>query len=130
MNGFGAYLNVVELHHENWDGTGYPHGLQGEDVSLGARIVHVADAFDAMTSDRPYRRGMTQEVAFRILKENAGTQFDPVVVEVFERIWHDGHLMADSTAAFEHSLHHLANALRSQTPDSFKHERLHIGQQP
>jgi HD-GYP domain-containing protein (c-di-GMP phosphodiesterase class II) len=83
VHGFAPYLGVVELHHENWDGTGYPHGLKAEEVPLAARIVHVADAFDAMTSDRPYRRGMRTEVAVAILQENAGTQFDPSIVEIF-----------------------------------------------
>jgi HD-GYP domain-containing protein (c-di-GMP phosphodiesterase class II) len=75
----------VELHHENWDGTGYPLGLSKDQVPLAARIVHVADAYDAMTSDRPYRRGMSSEEAVRALKNNAGTQFDPLIVTVFSK---------------------------------------------
>jgi HD-GYP domain-containing protein (c-di-GMP phosphodiesterase class II) len=86
VNGFQPYLPVVELHHENWDGTGYPWGLSGETVPLCARIVHVVDAYDAMTSDRPYRPGMSHEDAIRILKTFAGTQFDPKVVEVFTNL--------------------------------------------
>ncbi len=83
VNGFQPYLAVVELHHENWDGTGYPRGLRGEDVPLAARVVHVADAFDAMTSDRPYRRGMSVADALGILNRFAGTQFDPTIVKTF-----------------------------------------------
>jgi HD-GYP domain-containing protein (c-di-GMP phosphodiesterase class II) len=83
VHGFQAYLPIVGLHHENWDGSGYPRGLNGTDVPLGARIVHVADAFDAMTSDRPYRRGMSEPEATRALQQNAGTQFDPAIVRVF-----------------------------------------------
>jgi HD-GYP domain-containing protein (c-di-GMP phosphodiesterase class II) len=83
VNGFQPYLAVVELHHENQDGSGYPHGLSGEEVPLAARIVHVADAFDAMTSDRPYRRGMSVSEAFAILNRFAGTQFDPEIVTAF-----------------------------------------------
>ena len=83
VNGFQPYLAVVELHHENWDGTGYPRGMSGEEVPLAARIVHVADAFDAMTSDRPYRRGMSVSEAFGILNRFAGTQFDPAIVGAF-----------------------------------------------
>ena len=83
VNGFHPYLAVVELHHENWDGTGYPRGISGQDVPLAARIVHVADAFDAMTSDRPYRRGMSVSEAFGILNRFAGTQFDPAIVGAF-----------------------------------------------
>ncbi|HEY3742526.1 MAG TPA: HD-GYP domain-containing protein [Bryobacteraceae bacterium] len=86
VNGFEPYLDSVELHHENWDGTGYPHGLAGEAVPLAARIIHVADAYDAMTSDRPYRRGMTHGRAMSILAECSGTQFDPTLVDVFQKI--------------------------------------------
>lgn len=83
VQGFAPYLAAVELHHENWDGTGYPHGQAGMDTPLEARIIHVADAFDAMTSNRAYRRGMSAEKAISILVENAGTQFDPRIVDTF-----------------------------------------------
>jgi HD-GYP domain-containing protein (c-di-GMP phosphodiesterase class II) len=86
VHGFAPYLSIVELHHENWDGTGYPLGLRGEDVPLSARIVHVADAYDALTSNRPYRAGMASAVAMRILQENAGRQFDSQVVEVLANL--------------------------------------------
>jgi HD-GYP domain-containing protein (c-di-GMP phosphodiesterase class II) len=86
VSGFEPYLASVELHHENWDGTGYPRGLAGEDVPLAARIIHIADAYDAMTSDRPYRRGMSHRRAMAILAECAGTQFDPHLVAAFQRI--------------------------------------------
>ncbi len=82
VNGFQDYLSIVELHHEDWNGAGYPWGLRGEATPLGARIVHVADAYDAMTSDRPYRRGMSEEQAIRVLQQCAGTQFDPTIVPV------------------------------------------------
>jgi HD-GYP domain-containing protein (c-di-GMP phosphodiesterase class II) len=83
VHGFADYLPAVELHHENWDGTGYPRGLSGEDTSIDARIIHVADAYDAMTTDRSYRRGFSHERAISILIECAGTQFDPRVADVF-----------------------------------------------
>ena len=83
VQGFEAYLPVVELHHENWDGSGYPRGLKGEETPRTARIVKVADAYDAMTSDRPYRRGMRHEEAIRILEKHAGTQFDVAAVQAF-----------------------------------------------
>jgi len=83
VHGFEDYLSIVELHHENWNGTGYPWGLRGEAAPLAARIVHVADAYDAMTSDRPYRRGMSLEQAIRVLRQYAGTQFDPDIVPLF-----------------------------------------------
>jgi HD-GYP domain-containing protein (c-di-GMP phosphodiesterase class II) len=84
--GFQMYLPVVELHHENWDGTGYPLGLRAEDVPLGARIVHVADAYDAMTSDRPYRPGFSHEHAIAELLKFSGTQFDPAIVAAFVKL--------------------------------------------
>ncbi len=80
VHGFQAYLHAVELHHENWNGTGYPWGLHGEEIPLAARIVRVADAYDAMTTDRPYRRGIAHEQAIRLLEQNAGVQFDPAIV--------------------------------------------------
>jgi HD-GYP domain-containing protein (c-di-GMP phosphodiesterase class II) len=83
VRGFRSYLPVVELHHEDWNGTGYPLGLRGDAIPLAARIVHLADAYDAMTSDRPYRRGMSRQQAIGILKDNAGTQFDPAIVLTF-----------------------------------------------
>jgi HD-GYP domain-containing protein (c-di-GMP phosphodiesterase class II) len=89
VRGFCFYLDVVELHHENWDGTGYPHKLQGESVPLGARIVHVVDAYDAMTSDRPYRKGMSHSEAMKVLQKSAGSQFDPSLVQVFAELASD-----------------------------------------
>jgi HD-GYP domain-containing protein (c-di-GMP phosphodiesterase class II) len=70
-------------HHECFDGSGYPDGLSGEAISLGGRIFAVADSFDALTSDRPYRRGLGRERAIEIIKEGAGGQFDPKVVQAF-----------------------------------------------
>jgi putative nucleotidyltransferase with HDIG domain len=71
---------IVRAHHERPDGQGYPFGLRSEDVPLGARVLNVADAFDAMTSDRPYRRALSMEIALRELERGAGTQFDAAVV--------------------------------------------------
>ena len=85
VHGLAAYLPIVELHHENSDGSGYPYGLKEAAIPLGPRIVHVADAYDAMTSDRPYRRGMSSEIAMDALNRNAGTQFDAMVVSAFEK---------------------------------------------
>jgi HD-GYP domain-containing protein (c-di-GMP phosphodiesterase class II) len=83
VEGFAPYLPAVELHHENWNGTGYPHGQKAEETPIDARIIHVADAYDAMTTDRSYRSGMTHQRAISILVENAGIQFDPKIVSVF-----------------------------------------------
>ncbi|MFM8271229.1 MAG: HD domain-containing phosphohydrolase [Gemmata sp.] len=84
--GLAWALPVVRGHHERWDGRGYPDGLKGEEIPLAARVVSVADAFDAMTSDRPYRAGMPAARAFAELQAGAGTHFDPLCVEAFARI--------------------------------------------
>jgi diguanylate cyclase (GGDEF)-like protein/putative nucleotidyltransferase with HDIG domain len=78
-----ACLAGIQYHHEHFDGRGYPSGLQGNNVPLDARILAVADSFDAMTSPRPYRKIMTREEALQEIKTCSGTQFDPHVVEVF-----------------------------------------------
>ena len=70
-------------HHERWDGTGYPNGLSGEQIPLGARIIFVADAFDAMTSERVYRDPLSPRDAMTELLRNSGTQFDPTIVAAF-----------------------------------------------
>jgi cyclic di-GMP phosphodiesterase len=77
---------VVAQHHEKWDGTGYPLGLRAEEIDICARIFAVADAFDAITSDRVYRRGKSYEAAAKELDDWAGRQFDPKVVEAFHRV--------------------------------------------
>lgn len=82
---FAYVLPAVRHHHEQMDGKGYPDGLAGEDIPLDARIMAVADAFDAMTSNRPYRDGMPFEKAESILKENRGPQWDPQVLDAFFR---------------------------------------------
>jgi HD-GYP domain-containing protein (c-di-GMP phosphodiesterase class II) len=76
-------------HHEKIDGTGYPQGLKGDEIPLTARIIAVADTFDAMTTDRPYRKGLTNETAFEELKRCSGTQFDGEVVEAFVQAWEE-----------------------------------------
>jgi HD-GYP domain-containing protein (c-di-GMP phosphodiesterase class II) len=73
----------VKYHHERYDGRGYPDGLKGEEIPITARIIAVADTFDAMTSDRPYRKGLSLDIAFEELRKHSGTQFDAKVVEVF-----------------------------------------------
>lgn len=77
---------VVAQHHEKWDGSGYPHGISGEEIDLCARIFAVADAFDAITSDRVYRRGKSYQEAADELDDWSGRQFDPKVVEAFHRV--------------------------------------------
>lgn len=75
----------VVSHHERWDGSGYPDGLRGEEIPLAGRILAVADTYDAMTSNRAYRKALSHEVTMKEIRRCAGTQFDPAVVEAFER---------------------------------------------
>ena len=75
--------DVALHHHEKWDGTGYPEGISGERISLSARIVAVADVFDALTSDRPYKKAWPVDVAFKAIEEYSGSHFDPTVVSAF-----------------------------------------------
>jgi response regulator RpfG family c-di-GMP phosphodiesterase len=79
----GEGLKIVRSHHERWDGGGYPDGMEGTDIPLGARIFAVADALDAMTSDRPYRKALPWAVAGREIAAQAKRQFDPTVVKAF-----------------------------------------------
>ena len=83
----GAVARLVRASHERWDGTGYPDRLHGQEIPLGARVVGVADAFNAMTSERPYSPAVTPDLAIMELRRHAGTQFDPVVVEAFCASW-------------------------------------------
>ena len=80
-----ATEDVVRHHHERYDGKGYPDGVKGKDIPLGARIIAVADTYDAITSDRSYRKGATHDIAIAEIKKVAGTQLDPEIVEVFCR---------------------------------------------
>jgi HD-GYP domain-containing protein (c-di-GMP phosphodiesterase class II) len=80
-------LDVILSHHERWDGNGYPSGLRGEETPLAARVFAVADAYDAMTSDRPYRPAMPSGDALHIISAASGHAFDPDIVEVFTRLF-------------------------------------------
>ena len=74
---------IIKYHQECFDGSGYPEGLKGENIPLGARIIGVADAFGAMTTDRPYRKALSVAEAVKELKKFSGIQFDPHIVEIF-----------------------------------------------
>lgn len=89
LGGYRPYrdgVDCVRHHHERYDGTGYPAGLRREDIPLGARIIAVADAYEAMTSDRPYRRALSCETAIEQLKSGMGKQFDPMVAGMFLKV--------------------------------------------
>lgn len=77
---------IVRHHHENWDGTGYPDGIAGETIPLGARILAVVDCYDALTSDRPYRRALSPGEAYALIEERSGTMYDPAVVAAFRGV--------------------------------------------
>ena len=79
----GAVARIIRQHHEAWDGSGYPDGLAGEQISLAARILSVVDGYDAMVTDRPYRAGMPMDKALAILDSEAGTRLDPRVTRCF-----------------------------------------------
>jgi diguanylate cyclase (GGDEF)-like protein/PAS domain S-box-containing protein len=76
----------IFYHHERWDGRGYPTGIRGEDIPVGARIIAIADVYQALTSDRPYRKAYSRKDAIKIIKDSSGTQFDPRIVDVFLRV--------------------------------------------
>lgn len=81
--------NIIPLifyHHERWDGKGYPSGIEREEIPMGARVIAVSDVYQALTSDRPYRKAYTKKKAMKILEEGSGTQFDPRIVTAFLKI--------------------------------------------
>jgi putative nucleotidyltransferase with HDIG domain len=109
---------VVAQHHEKWDGSGYPLGLREEDIDVCARIFAVADAFDAITSDRVYRRGKSYEAAAQELDDWAGRQFDPKVVEAFHRVpkedWEELHRKSLEPKHEEFEVRQIVQKLESQ----------------
>lgn len=112
-NGETGYLkearNLANFHHERWDGKGYPQGLAGEDIPLSARIMAVADVFDALVSRRSYKEGMPFEKAMNIIREGAGTQFDPQIAQCFLNA--------------EERVREVTNAKREQTAAADKEEK-------
>lgn len=79
-------MEVVRYHHEKWDGSGYPLGLKGTDIPLAARIFAIVDVWDALTSDRPYRKAWPREKVLAHIRENSGTHFDPALVDAFMKL--------------------------------------------
>ena len=82
----GPLALIVRHHHENWDGTGYPDGLRGDAIPLGARVLAIVDCYDALTSDRPYRRSLSHERAVEMIHERRGTMYEPEIADAFLRI--------------------------------------------
>jgi putative nucleotidyltransferase with HDIG domain len=103
---------IVRHHHENWNGTGYPAGIAGADIPIGARILSVVDCFDALTSDRPYRPRLSDGEALRILAERRGTMYDPIVVDTFSRV-HSEIAPAESSRAERMPLRAITDAVSS-----------------
>jgi len=88
---------IIRHHHERWDGNGYPDGLRGEEIPFLARILAVADVYDALTSDRSYRKRMENEIALKIIKESSGTQFDEKIVNTLLMLYKQGEIHSSST---------------------------------
>jgi len=107
---------IVRHHHENWDGTGYPDGLRGTDIPIGARILSVVDCFDALTSDRPYRPRLADEEAIRILVERRGAMYDPLIIDTFVRVYREIALPAPETGPSVRALDEIAIARRTIAP--------------
>jgi HD-GYP domain-containing protein (c-di-GMP phosphodiesterase class II) len=87
-------MEVVRYHHERWNGQGYPVGLKGADIPILARVFAVADVFDALTSIRPYRQRSTPEEALAYIQKQAGTEFDPEVVDVMTKLVKSGEILS------------------------------------
>jgi putative two-component system response regulator len=94
-------IPMILYHHESWDGSGYPKGLRGEEIPAEARLLAVADTFDAITSDRPYRKAHTADFAYSEIVKRAGIQFDPKIVGAFVACWDRGEIQAIRTQNLE-----------------------------
>ena len=101
--GLGGVARIVRHEHERWDGGGYPDGIAGEEIPVGSRIILACDAYHAMTSDRPYREGMSHAEAMQELTKGAGTQFDPAVVEVLVGLLYSSRQSGAAPAAAAHA---------------------------
>src|SRR3989338_2494574 len=101
IKGMEEVAIAVKAHHERFDGRGYPDGLRGTEIPLMTRIISVADTFDSMTTDRPYRKRMPDAAAVQEIIQCSGSQFDPLVVEAFLRAYHKGSIVKKPVEAAE-----------------------------
>jgi putative nucleotidyltransferase with HDIG domain len=115
---------IVRCHHENWDGTGYPRGVAGEEIPIGARVLSVVDCFDALTSDRPYRAALSDEAALAILRERRGRMYDPRVVDAFIRIHRDVHVSSETAQARE-VMKQIAESRHAEAPAPQSESKAH-----
>jgi len=117
-------IPIVLAHQEHWDGTGYPFGLRGQEIPLGARLFSIADTFDALTSDRPYRQGRPCADALVVIAAAAGTQFDPQAVAAFLDV------PANEWDAIRASVYEAVRARRAQQAARVNEERSHLRLSP
>jgi putative nucleotidyltransferase with HDIG domain len=110
-------IRLVESHHENWNGSGYPRGLQAEEIPLGARIISVADVFDALTQPRVYREAASVEEAMELLRSGVGSRFDPALIETLERpeVMEKWVAIAETGRADEHGIALSGSSSRSDS---------------
>jgi len=92
IQSFHGLVPLILYHHERWDGKGYPFGLKGNEIPIGARIIAIADVYEALISDRPYRKALPKKEALRIIKENSGKQFDPKIADVLMEVLKKGRI--------------------------------------
>jgi putative nucleotidyltransferase with HDIG domain len=114
---------IVRHHHENWNGTGYPDGIRGTDIPIGARILSVVDCFDALTSDRPYRPRLMDDEALAILLERRGSMYDPLVVDTFIRVHQD---IAPEHSTLPATLRSIAVSKSESEPNRAPAGRVHL----
>jgi putative nucleotidyltransferase with HDIG domain len=120
---------IVRAHHENWDGSGYPNGLRGEEIPIGARILSVVDCFDALTSDRPYRPAMTESAALDVIKQRRGTMYDPHVVDTFLRVYHEFSIPVPAPQ-LKDAVRNLRRSASAASPESSANPSTGIGRAP
>jgi putative nucleotidyltransferase with HDIG domain len=116
---------IVRHHHENWDGSGYPDGLKGTDIPVGARILSVVDCFDALTSDRPYRPRLPDSEAVKILVQRRGNMYDPIIVDTFVSIYPELYIPSEHALGPEkEGLSAITRGLAAKTKTTSPHLRL------